>query len=231
MSLFDLTGKKALLLGYNGNFGPIFAETLRTAYASVIMFGMPECDFSDRRLADLILKDISDYFIPDIIVCNAAIDIPPSKTDARFFTEFDKILQVNLKFYAQIAEVLIPLMKNGGVFVFIGSIQGYIGADWRNYENGFEKPVGYNVSKAALKQLARSITVQYGRQGIRAVCPGFGPYLGEKLTGPFAEKIKNQIPTGKGVTKEDLQRTLLYACCCDGLAGEDWLVDGGYTKW
>ena len=36
---------------------------------------------------------------------------------------------------------------------------------------------------------------------------------------------------GKGVSAEDLKRTLLYACCCDGLAGEDWLVDGGYTAW
>ena len=36
---------------------------------------------------------------------------------------------------------------------------------------------------------------------------------------------------GHTVTKEDVQRTLLYAVCCDGLAGEDWLVDGGFTKW
>jgi NAD(P)-dependent dehydrogenase (short-subunit alcohol dehydrogenase family) len=133
----------------------------------------------------------------------------------------------------------------GGVFVFIGSIQGYIGADWRNYSGGFEKPCAYNLSKAALQfekpcaynlskaalqQLARSITVQYGRKGIRAVCPGFGPYL-EKFEDKFVEKITKNIPMGRGVSTEDLKRTLLYACCCEGLAGEDWLVDCGYTKW
>jgi len=115
--------------------------------------------------------------------------------------------------------------------LLIGSIQGYIGADWRNYSGGFEKPCAYNCSKAALQQLARSITVQYGRFGIRAVCPGFGPYVTKKLPPEFLEKITSKIPIGRTVSKEDLQRTLLYACCCEGLAGEDWLVDGGYTKW
>ena len=121
--------------------------------------------------------------------------------------------------------------RGGGVIVFIGSIMGYVGADWRNYEGGFEKPVAYNCSKAALQQLARSITVQYGRYGIRAVCPGFGPVETPKLSQEFRDKISPKIPMGRFVSKRSLQQTLLYACCCEDLAGEDWLVDGGYTKW
>ena len=230
-NLFDLTGKIALLIGYDGNFGPIFSETLKEAGALAVTVGLPETDISERNdIEDAVNECINRVGVPDIVICNAAIDIPPKQTDARFFTKLKQILQVNLISYARFAELLIPEM-DGGVFVFIGSIQGYIGADWRNYSGGFEKPVGYNLSKAALQQFARSITVQYGRKGIRAVCPGFGPYLGEKLAGPFADKIKQAIPTGKGVGEEDLKRTLLYACTCEGLAGEDWLVDGGYTKW
>ena len=231
MSLFDLAGKKALLLGYDGNFGPIFYDTLKEHHCRVVTCGLPDYDISNENDITDIVMELTH--IPDIVVCNAAIDTPPSKKDARFFDDVRRVLAVNLGSYTTFAKLLIPEMirNGGGVFVFIGSIQGYIGADWRNYDGGFEKPVGYNLSKAALKQLARSITVQYGRKGIRAVCPGFGPYLGEKLSGPFAEKIKNQIPMGKGVAKDDLRRTLLYACCCEGLAGEDWLVDGGYTKW
>ena len=230
--MFDLSGKKALLIGHEGNFGPIFYETLARAGCSVWPVGLPRFDISSYTTRIEVVESMHDVADPNIIICNAAVDTPPSKKDARFFDNFEDVLRVNLTAYAHFAELLIPRMieNGGGVFVFIGSIMGYVGADWRNYKGGFEKPVGYNVSKAALKQLARSITVQYGRKGIRAVCPGFGPYLGEKLEGPFADKIKKSIPMGKGVTKEDLQRTLLYACCCEGLAGEDWLVDGGYTK-
>jgi len=229
MNLFDLTGKTALLVGDRGNLGPIWRQTLEGNNCLVWGSGLPEFDFSLPHFRYAALPPIT----PDIIVCNAAIDTPPTKTDARFFDDFEKTMQVNVNAHARIIELYLPGMieNGGGVIVFIGSIMGYIGADWRNYSGGFEKPVAYNASKAALKQLARSITVQYGRHGIRAVCPGFGPYISGKLPEEFLAKITGKIPMGRTVSKESLQQTLLYACCCQELAGEDWLVDGGYTKW
>jgi len=233
MNLFDLTGKKGLVIGGEGNLGPIWMETLRDAGAEAYSLGLPHFDFTKdedlRRAPEIVLQAVGT---PDIIVCNAAIDTPPTKTEARFFTDFERTMQVNVNAHARLLEKFIPdmIQKGGGVVVLIGSIQGYIGADWRNYEPPFEKPCSYNCSKAALQQLARSITVQYGRFGIRAVCPGFGPYVSKKLPPEFLEKITSKIPMGRTVSKESLQRTLLYAVCCEDLAGEDWLCDGGYTK-
>jgi NAD(P)-dependent dehydrogenase (short-subunit alcohol dehydrogenase family) len=233
MNLFDLTGKKGLVIGGEGNLGPIWMETLRDAGAHAYSIGLPYFDFTNdedlRRAPEIVLQAVGT---PDIIVCNAAIDTPPTKTEARFFTDFERTMQVNVNAHARLLEKFIPdmIQKGGGVVVLIGSIQGYIGADWRNYEPPFEKPCSYNCSKAALQQLARSITVQYGRFGIRAVCPGFGPYVSKKLPPEFLEKITSKIPMGRTVSKESLQRTLLYAVCCEDLAGEDWLCDGGYTK-
>jgi NAD(P)-dependent dehydrogenase (short-subunit alcohol dehydrogenase family) len=233
-SLFDLVGKKALIIGGDGNLGPIWKETLQEAGATVYTIGLPQFDFTvyeDLEAACAAVKSAIET--PDIIVCNAAIDTPPTKKEARFFTNFIPTLQVNLIAHALILKRLLPAMvsRGSGTVVLIGSIQGYVGADWRNYSGGFEKPVAYNVSKAALQQLARSITVQYGRYGIRAVCPGFGPVLSDKLPEDFCEKIREKIPTRRTVSKRSLQQTLLYACCCEELAGEDWLVDGGFTKW
>ena len=164
MNLFDLTGKTDLVIGGDGNLRPIWLETFQDAGAEAFSIGRPHFDFSD-------LGEIQQAFIsymsavnvgPDIIVCNAAIDTPPTKTEARFFTDFEKTMQVNINSHARLLSYFIPEMVNngGGVIVLVGSIQGYIGADWRNYSGGFEKPCGYNCSKAALQQLARSITVQ-----------------------------------------------------------------------
>lgn len=229
--MFDLHGKVALLIGHEGNLGPIWKETLEEAGCYVHSWGLPELDLSNPEFKSL--KIPAGLPIPDIIICNAAIDTPPSAKDARFFDRFNETIQVNLNAHARILGWYIPWMIKigGGVIVLIGSIQGYVGADWRNYEGVFEKPVAYNCSKAALQQLARSITVQYGRYGIRAVCPGFGPVETPKLSQEFRDKITPKIPMGRLVSKRSLQQTLLYACCCEDLAGEDWLVDGGYTKW
>jgi len=240
--MFDLHGKVALLIGHEGNLGPIWKETLENAGAKVWTWGLPQVDFIKMKSEDFYLDpevyyDQPDIF-PDIIVCNAAIDLSPSMKSVRFMTDFEQIIQVNLTVHACIIDSFVSRMiskwrrtSSNSVIVLIGSIQGYVGADWRNYDGGFEKPVAYNCSKAALQQLARSITVQYGRYGIRAVCPGFGPVETPKLSQEFRDKISPKIPMGRFVSKRSLQQTLLYACCCEDLAGEDWLVDGGYTKW
>ena len=147
--------------------------------------------------------------------------------------DFEEILRVNVESHVRIIEYYLPQMieKQYGVIVFIGSIMGHVGANWKNYTPPFEKPVGYNVSKGALLILAKCLTVQYGRYGIRAVCPSFGPYISGKLPEEFLNKIVEAIPMGRTLSIRDLKQTLLYACSCDSLAGANWLVDGGYTIW
>jgi NAD(P)-dependent dehydrogenase (short-subunit alcohol dehydrogenase family) len=214
--------------GNNGLLGPIWVETLVRDY-NVAVYDLPEWDIMN----DKDIKDFTDLWdSPSVLVNNAAIDNPPG-SEASFFGNFDKIMDVNINGAARMAKAVIPLMiKNGGgVIINIGSIQGRIGADWRNYQNGFEKPCGYNCSKAAMEQLTRSIAVQYGRYNIRSVCIAFGPYNGGKLSETFLDKFLNNVPLGRTISKESLQKTLMYAIECPELTGQTILVDGGYTAW
>lgn len=232
-NLFDLKGKLAVVTGgRNGNLGPIWVDTLMEAGATVYTLDLPDYDVTNveqvQEFAELVLR----YAAPDIIVNNAAIDNPPT-SDALFFGNFDNIMKVNIGGAINICDAFIPSMvrEGGGVIVNVGSIQGNIGADWRNYEGSFEKPVGYNCSKAALIQLSRSITVQYGRYGVRSVTVAFGPYDGGKLSKTFLDKFLNNVPVGRTISEKSLKATLLFACCCPELAGQQVLVDGGYCAW
>ena len=123
------------------------------------------------------------------------------------------------------------IKAGGGVIVGITSIQGFVGADHRNYEGSFEKPVGYNLSKAALMQYARSLTVQYGRYGIRACCIGFGPFDGGKLDPVFLGKFLKNVPLGRPVSRESVKAALTFAVTCPEFAGQTALIDGGFTSW
>jgi len=230
MNLFDLSGKMAIVTGTSGKLGPVWATTLVENGCRVYSYDLPHWDVTDKnQIADW--AALFPEVIPNIIINNAGIDNPPG-SDASFFGNCEEILRVNLQGAVNMCEVFIPdMIKNGGgVIVNIGSIQGNIGADWRNYPKGFEKPVGYNLSKAGLIQLSRSITVQYGRYNIRAVTIAFGPfYMG--LDKKFKDKFLKNVPLGRCISKESLQTTLLYAICCPELAGQQVLVDGGYTAW
>ena len=233
MNLFDLKNKKAIVTGgNNGLLGPIWVETLEQAGASVEIADLPEVDLKSLQQVKMFAENYLCFGTPDIIVNNAAIDNPPG-SQASFFGNFFNILDVNLVGAVRVCQQFLPgMVKNGqGVIVNIGSIQGYGGADWRNYPEGFEKPFGYNASKWGLRGLAKSLTTQYGRHGIRSVTISFGPYNGGKLKQEFLDKFLHNVPLNRTVSKESLQTTLLYACCCPELAGVDWRIDGGLGSW
>ncbi len=232
MGLFDLIGKHALVTGKSGLLAYIWRETLEEAGCSAYCIEPPEYDIRDLEQMQRLAKTINQVYPVTIIVNNAAIDNPPT-TKASFFGNCDAILDVNLQGAVNICNAFIPYMiKNGGgVIVNIGSIQGYGGADYRNYPDDFEKPVGYNLSKWGLRGLTKSICIQYGRYNIRAVTPSFGAYNGGKLSQEFLDKFLNNVPLKRTVSKESLQMTLLYAACCPELTGQDWRVDGGLGSW
>jgi 3alpha(or 20beta)-hydroxysteroid dehydrogenase len=232
--MFDLAGKLAVVTGgKNGNLGPIWCESLQGAGAKVVVLDRPDYDISKQlQVNDFRDRTLQIHGVPDILVNNAAIDTPPTQ-QGTFFGGFDDIIRVNLSGAVKVTEVFLPEMikKGRGTIVNIGSIQGYGGADYRNYTGDFEKPFGYNASKWGLRGLAKSLTVQYGRYGIRSVTISFGPYDGGKLTQEFLGKFLHNVPLGRTVSKESLQMTLLYACCCPELAGVDWRIDAGLGAW
>jgi NADP-dependent 3-hydroxy acid dehydrogenase YdfG len=228
MNLFDLTGKKALITGGKGLLAPIWKETLENAGADVMTWDLPDFDVRDREL----LLRVAERYTPDIIVNNAAWDSPPT-SGATFWGDFEGILDVNLFGVRNVCEAFIPKMINngGGVIVNIGSIQGWLAADFRNYVEPFQKPIAYNISKWALRSFAKSISVQYGKNNIRCVTPSFSAYDGGKLDPVFLSKFIKNVPLGRCISKQSLQTTLLYCICCPELSGADWLVDAGYSSW
>lgn len=235
-----LKGKLAVLTGSVGNLGPIWLEGLKQFGAEVFEVDLPLYDVTNinnlRRISSEWRK--RDIY-PSIIINNAAIDTPPTPGDISmdaegFWVDHEKIVRTNLTGAVNVAQVFVPMMikgGQGGVIINVGSILGNVAADYRNYELGFEKPVGYNVSKAGLIQLTRSIAVQYGRYGIRSVYISFAAVDTGKFQEPFASKFKACLPLGRFISPESLKITLLYACCCPELTGQQILVDAGYTAW
>ena len=229
-SLFDLTGHHAVVTGGKGRLGPIWIDTLEGAGARVHVLDLPVHDVSVESDVNAFQNRLSMHAIyPTIVVNNAAIDNPPGSS-ASFWGGLKHILDVNLVGCGYVASAFIPGMieASGGVIVNIGSIMGTIGADWRNYPEGFEKPIAYNLSKAALIQMSRSITVQYGRYNVRGVTIAFGPY-DAGLPEDFKDKFMKNVPLGRPISEQSLRTSLLYAVCCPELAGQQVLVDGGYT--
>ena len=184
----DLHGKVALVTGSTGNLGPIWVETLKEDGADVFPVEYPTWDVRDPKP---IFRDcMNNWGPPDIIINNAGIDNPPG-SQATFWGNWDEIIEVNLTGAKRIIEIFLPAMMagSGGLIINISSIMGNVGADWRNYPKGFEKPLAYNVSKAGLIHMAKCIATQFGHFNIRCIALSFGPYDNGKHDSDFKEKF------------------------------------------
>lgn len=227
-------GKLAVITGPDGNLGPVWRETCEDMGMLVHGLGMPTFDIRDKQLVQGVKSILPD--LPSLLVCNAAIDNAPGGASG-FWDNYEQIIEVNLKGHLHLLSSLLPYhVDHPCLVIFVGSMLGHSGADWRRYRDiglkDFTKPIAYGLTKAAFIQAARAITTEYGHLGIRGVCLSFGPVDTGKFNPEFGERIKKDIPLGRLVQKADLKAALKFAIECDALAGtQDVFVDGGILSW
>lgn len=103
----------------------------------------------------------------DILVNNAGIDGTPAVLAEGEETDFDRVIDVNLRACWAAMKHVLPVMMagGGGSIVNIASVAALI---------GFETLSIYSASKAAVVGMTRSAALEYGPHKIRvnALCPG-----------------------------------------------------------
>ena len=111
-------------------------------------------------------RALSEWRQIDALVANAGVQIGGSLLDSKE-ADWDKILGVNLKGVAYCCKAVLPSMirQGSGAIVINSSINALVGTAGMAI---------YDMSKAGVLALARSLAVAHGLQGVRvnAVCPG-----------------------------------------------------------
>ena len=102
----------------------------------------------------------------DVLVANAGVQIKGTLLHTPA-PDWERILAVNLNGAAWSCKAVIPVMleQGSGSIVIISSVNAVVGTTGM---------VAYDMSKAAVLGLTRSLATEYGPRGIRvnAVCPG-----------------------------------------------------------
>lgn len=102
----------------------------------------------------------------DVLVANAGVQIGGSLLDSSR-ADWDRVLEVNLNGTAWCCKAVLPAMleQGSGAIVIVSSVNALLGT---------RGMTAYDMSKAAVLALARSLATEYGPRGIRvnAVCPG-----------------------------------------------------------
>ena len=253
-SIFDLTGKVALVTGAAHGIGFAIAKGLADAGATIcfncssqrsLEKGMAAyaaegisahgyvADVTDEAaVADMVAKINEEVGVIDILVNNAGIikRIPMLEMSA---DEFRQVIDVDLNAPFIVAKAVLPGMiaKNKGKIINICSMMS---------EFGRETVCSYAAAKGGLKMLTRNICSEFGSYNIQ--CNGIGPgYIETPQTAPLREKqadgsdhpfhtfLMGRTPAGRWGTPEDLAgpAVFLSSDASDFVNGQSLYVDGG----
>jgi len=166
----------------------------------------------------------------DLLVNNAAVyaRAPVAELTPE---DLDRLLAVNLRAAILLAGAAVRAMKDGGVVINVASEAGLVAVPGQ---------VAYNVTKAGLIMLTRSIAVDHAADGIRAVsvCPGTTrtPLVEAAIAAapdPAAHErtLEQRRPLGRLGTVEEIAAAIVYAASPEAgfMTGSELVIDGGYT--
>ena len=143
--------------------------------------------------------------------------------------QWDLVSGINLRYVFIVTRAVVRVMLEqgeGGSVVFTGSVSGMAGAP--NHS-------AYGAAKAGVIHLARSLSLEYGRHGIRfnVVSPGYvlTPAVASALTSEQRQATAGRIPLGRAGAPEDIARAVLFFASplAGYVSGQHLAVDGGVT--
>jgi len=249
-SLFDLSGKVALVTGCNRGIGKAMAEALAEAGADIIGvsatlelsgsetenavralgrdFKAYQCDFSNRSaVKDFLKKVLAENRVIDILINNAGTILrqPAAEHSDEFW---DKVIEINLNSQFLISrEIGARMIENGsGKIIFTASLL--------TFQGGINVP-GYAASKGAVGSLIKAFANEWASKGINVngIAPG---YISTDNTEALrndedrSKSILGRIPAARWGETEDFKGPVVFLAskAADYVHGTILTVDGGW---
>jgi NAD(P)-dependent dehydrogenase (short-subunit alcohol dehydrogenase family) len=253
MSLFDLSGKVAVVTGSTRGIGRAIAERLAEHGAKVVVSSrkaeackevadainkkhgkdsaivVPANISSKDDLKNLVEEATRKFGKVDILVCNAASNPYFGPLGGIQDDQFRKILDNNILSNHWLAQLVSPQMikRKEGSIIIVSSIGGLRGS-----------PVlgAYCISKAADLQLARNLAVEYGPHNVRVNCIAPGLIKTDFARALWEDKARlaareEQTPLRRIGEPDEIAGAAVFlaSAASSFVTGQNIVIDGGVT--
>lgn len=254
-TLFDLSGRVALLTGASKGMGLYMAEGLAEHGAKVVVSSrkIDQCEATVKRINDkcgegaataiacnIGYKDQLENLVAetherlggiDILVANAGINPFYGPMSEISDEAFDKIMGSNVRSNHWLCQMVAPDMvdKGKGSMMITSSTGAFAGSEVLGT---------YNISKLADIALVRNLALEYGPKGVRvnAICPGLikTDFAKALWNNPEAKRAaETTTPLRRLGEPEDLKGIAVFLAsdASEYVTGQAIAVCGGTHMW
>ncbi|KSV78188.1 hypothetical protein N182_21130 [Sinorhizobium sp. GL2] len=248
MTLFDLTGRWAIVTGANTGIGQAIAVGLAKAGAGIVGVGRSAMTETEAEVmsigrkfvpipADLSVPGIASTVIakalasgatPDVLVNNAGII---RRADTLDFAEedWDAVLDINLKSVFFLCQAFAKAAISAGRGAKIINIASLL-----SFQGGIRVP-SYTAAKSGLAGLTKLMANEWAAKGINvnAMAPGYVETNNTTALRADAERsadILKRIPAGRWARPDDMVGAAVFLAtpASDYVHGTILPVDGGW---
>ena len=251
MTLFDLSGRVAVITGGNGGIGLGMAKGMAAAGATIVVAGrdaaknaaavaeihalgakasaIPVDVLEEQSCRDLIANTVKLHGRLDILVNNAGMSIR-KQPEQYTLKEWHTVLDSNLTSAFLCSHAAYPAMKQGGMgkIINIGSMMSIFGAAFAT---------AYAASKGGMVQMTKAMATAWAKDNIQvnSILPGWidtalTRRAREEVTG-LHDNVLKRTPAGRWGVPDDFAgiAVFLAAPASDFVTGAAITVDGGYS--
>jgi len=251
-TMFDLSGRVAVITGGNGGIGLGMAKGMAAAGAAIVVAGRDAAKSAaavkelqglgaraSATAVDVLKEDSCRALIAatikahgrlDILVNNAGINIR-KQPEQYTLAEWHSVVDTNLTSAFLCSHAAYPEMKKAGAgkIINIGSMMSIFGSAYAT---------AYAASKGGIVQMTKSMAIAWARDNIQvnAILPG---WIDTAMTrrareqiGTLHESVLKRTPAGRWGVPDDFAGTAVFlaAPASDFVTGAAIAVDGGYSS-